>query len=279
MYKTIGFIGGALLGLTVSLCPAAAVTMAAHRAVYDLALDRSSNNAGLESADGRMAFEISGSRCEGWTVNFRMVNRFKPAEDRERVIDTRSSSWEAGDSSEMRYTQSEFIDNVLDNETMVSAVKDRAGGKARGTMSKPETRDFEIDARAVFPVEHQTKLMLAAEQGAGRDVSIVFDGSDGEKAYRTISFVGTRHAPGTGPEPFTGRGADVLNALPSWPVSISYYDEQPKPEADGEQTPVYQVSFEMYANGVANRLRLNYGDFTLRGSLASLEFLDQPDCP
>jgi hypothetical protein len=62
-------------------------------------------------------------------------------------------------------------------------------------------------------------------------------------------------------------------------VSISYYDEQPKPEADGEQTPVYQVSFEMYANGVANRLRLNYGDFTLRGSLASLEFLDQPDCP
>jgi hypothetical protein len=279
MYKFLGSATCILVGMLCGALPAtAAMTLASHRAVYDLVLDQEANRAGLESADGRMAFEISGSSCDGWTVNFRMVNRFKPTEENERTIDTRSSSWEAGDYASMRYTQSEFIDNAMDSETMISAEKLPGENRIKGRTTKPEAKEFDIDPKAIFPVEHQMKLMHAAERGESRDVSIVYDGSDAEKSYRTISFIGMRHEPGKGPEQFSGKGSEVLKALPSWPVSISYYDEQPKPDDLGEQTPVYQVSFEMYSNGVASRLRLNYGDFSLKGSLSSLEFLEQAPC-
>jgi hypothetical protein len=35
----------------------------------------------------------------------------------------------------------------------------------------------------------------------------------------------------------------------------------------------------MYANGVATGLVLDYGDFTLGGTLANLEMLEAPECP
>jgi hypothetical protein len=264
--------------LALALPSSAGAALASHRAIYDLVLDESNNKAGLASADGRMAFEITGSTCDGWTVNFRMVNRFRPSEENERLVDTRSSSFESGDGLQMRYAQSEYVDNVLDSETMVSARRNADGGPGMGEFSKPDKKTFSLVPQAIFPVQHQIRLMSAAEHGASRDVSIVFDGSDEDKSYRTISFIGPRKEPGKSGVTYGGRGADVLAGMPSWPVSISYYDERPKAEDSGEQTPVYQVSFEMFENGVAGGLVLNYGDFTLRGKLSFLEFLSQPSC-
>jgi hypothetical protein len=225
-----------------------------------------------------MAFEVSGSACEGWTVNFRMVNEFKPTEDKPRLIDTRSSSWESGDGMNMRYSQLEFVDNRLDDEKMLSASRSPDGGPGRGDATKPEARTFTFPAETIFPVHHQLKLMEAAERDDIRDASLVFDGSDGDKVFRTITFIGKRRPPGNAVNTYDGAEGKELRSLPSWPVSISYFEDQNTSGAGGEQTPVYQVSFEMFANGVAAGLFLNYGDFALRGRLASLEFLDQPAC-
>ncbi len=279
MFKFAGMCLGVLIVMFAGTVPSfAGLTIASHRAIYELVLDEKDNKSGLTSADGRMAFEISGSKCDGWTVNFRMVNQFRPSEDKERLIDTRSSSWESGDGMQLRYNQSEFVDNALDTETVVSAKRDEAGGEGSGEITKPSTKSFKLTREAIFPVQHQLKLMEAADQGQSRDVSMVYDGSDEAAAYRTISFIGPRHEAGKSNAPYAGKGADKLAAVSSWPVSISYYDDKPKPEDSGEQTPVYQVSFEMFANGVAESLVLNYGDFSLRGKLSSLEFLDQPQC-
>lgn len=276
------YIGWAILAMCAGWLLAApshaGVSLASHRAVYDLRLDESKNAAGLASADGRMAFEISGSACEGWTVNFRMVNRFRPSEEKDRVIDTRSSSWESGDGLQMRYTQSEFVDNVLDGEKNLSAKRDATGGPGSGELTKPSTKTFELGPDVIFPVQHQLKLMAAAAAGASRDASTVYDGSDDEKPFRTISFIGRPKAPGESGMDFKGPSADALSKLQSWPVSISYFSDKAEAGEGGEQTPIYQVSFEMFANGVATQLTLNYGDFSLRGNLTSLEFIDQPDC-
>jgi len=279
MLKFLGMCLGAFLGLLAGALPSiAGVAIASHRAIYELVLDEQNNKSGLASADGRMAFEISGSSCDGWTVNFRMVNQFRPTDDKERLVDTRSSSWESGDGLQLRYAQSEFIDNAMDSETMLSAKRDAGGGEGSGEVSKPEAKTFKIVPAAIFPVQHQFKLMTAAEHGNSRDASVVFDGSDEALAYKTISFIGARREPGKSGVAYSGKGADILAGMASWPISISYYDDKPKPEDSGEQTPIYQVSFEMFANGVAGRLVLNYGDFSLRGKLSSLEFLEQPKC-
>jgi len=265
---------GALLLLATS--GSAAVNIAAHRAVYDLVLKDSNNSAGLANADGRMAFEVSGSDCEGWTVNFRMVNQFKSPEENPRLVDTRSSSWESGDGLNMRFTQSEFVDNALDNEKMLSAKREKLGVAGDVTITKPADKSSPLSADALFPIQHQKKLMMAMENGQMRDASLVYDGSDDENAYRTISFIGKRKDPGTATA-HPGKGLENLKTLPAWPVSISYFEDKQGGDA-GEQTPVYQVSFDMFENGVADELILNYGDFALKGELSSLEYLNQPAC-
>ncbi len=57
-------------------------------------------------------------------------------------------------------------------------------------------------------------------------------------------------------------------------MTVSYYALE-----GGSETPEYQVSFDMYENGVATGLVLDYGDFALSGTLADLKLLDMPDCP
>ena len=57
-------------------------------------------------------------------------------------------------------------------------------------------------------------------------------------------------------------------------MTVSYYT------LDGNaETPEYQVSFDMYENGVATGLVLDYGEFALAGKLADLKMLEASDCP
>jgi hypothetical protein len=250
----------------------AAVTIAPHRAVYDLTLKKASQRAGLSSVEGRMAIEVAGSSCDGYTVNFRMVNRFKPREGEVRLIDTQSASWESGDGMSMRYNQQEFIDHKRENESKISASRDANGGEGKGKIEKPTEEEFTLAPETIFPMAHQIKLMKEAERGDSRDSSLVFDGSDGAKTYRAITFIG--RAESAGSSSVEGPPGETLRKLKSWPMSVSYY---PSGQA-AEDTPSYQVSFQLYENGVASRLVLDYGDFSLAGTLTNLEFLGEAVC-
>jgi EipB-like len=123
-------------------------------------------------------------------------------------------------------------------------------------------------------MQHQLKLMALGESGGGRDSSLIYDGSDGKKSFRAISFVGKEKAPGSISRDKGNPAAGGLMTLGSWPMTISYF-----PVEDGEDTPEYQVSFDMYANGVATGLVLDYGDFALSGTLRDLTLLDKSECP
>jgi hypothetical protein len=69
-------------------------------------------------------------------------------------------------------------------------------------------------------------------------------------------------------------GQAVLANMTRWPVTISYFDRAAK-DKDGEQTPVYAITFELYENGVSRALVLDYGDFVLTGEMTSLELHDK----
>lgn len=267
-----------LTTLAATLCLAATAADAAsivpHRAVYDLRLSRANDGADLSNVDGRMAFEILGSACEGWTVSFRMVNRFRPADGATKLIDTQSTSYESGDGLDLRYSQKEFIDNRLDQESRVKVSRLAAQGDGNGQIELPAPKEFTVPAEALFPMRHQFKLMDAALAGESRDTSLIYDGSDGDKTFRAISFIGKRKAAGANARDKANAEAAALAGLPSWPMTISYYDA-----AGGNQdTPTYQIGFDMYENGVATGLVLDYGDFALDGELAKLELLDAGTC-
>ncbi len=56
-------------------------------------------------------------------------------------------------------------------------------------------------------------------------------------------------------------------------MSISYFE----PGA-GERTPVYVLSFDLFENGVSGALKLDFGDFSLRGEMKRLEILETASC-
>lgn len=246
-----------------------------HRAVYDLQLEQASARTGIAGVSGRMVLEVTGSECDGWTVSFRNVNDFSLSEGSNRLIDHRSSSWEAGDGSTFRHTQRQYVDGRLEEEMMVTVTRGGADEAGRGAITKPEEMSFTLPEGSLFPVAHQNKLLAGAAAGERRDESTVYDGSDGATSYRAISFIGPQRPP-EAPERATGSGAEALAEQPSWPVTISYFPAGEVPQ--GEETPSHQVSFDMYANGVAGDLVLDYGDFALEGTLTEIEMLDQPSC-
>jgi hypothetical protein len=250
--------------------------MAPHRAVYDLELKSSQPRAGLSGASGRMVLEVTGSQCDGWSVSFRIVNDFILTAGGTRLVDSRSSSWEAGDGTLMRYSQRQYADSRLESEILLTVTRDTSDDPGRGVITNPEEETFILPADALFPVAHQNKLLAAAKQGETRDDSTVYDGSDGSKSYQAISFIGTRSDPGPLAPGVAGGGAEELAKLASWPVTISYYTLGETPQ--GEETPSHQVAFVMYANGVAGDVTLDYGDFALDGRLGDIEIFDPQPC-
>ncbi|MBE3111453.1 MAG: DUF1849 family protein, partial [Acidobacteria bacterium] len=64
-----------------------------------------------------------------------------------------------------------------------------------------------------------------------------------------------------------------LEELVSWPVSIGYFEAK-----GGDLTPSYQIDFRLYANGVSRKLLIDYGDFSIEGTLSSLEYLKGEEC-
>ena len=64
-----------------------------------------------------------------------------------------------------------------------------------------------------------------------------------------------------------------LAELISWPVSIGYFE--PK---GGDLTPSYQIDFRLNQNGVSRELLIDYGDFSIHGTLTALEYLKAPEC-
>jgi hypothetical protein len=265
----LGFAALAALGSNAT----AGVNIRPHRAVYDLKLERSSEGSNVSGADGRMVMELTGSACEGWSTSFRRVMEMRPTEGETQLFDNQVASWESGDGLSLQLDDKQFINNRLESETRLKADMDTDRGKGgKGVIDEPKPEQFELPPGALFPMAHQKHLMEAAERGETRDVSILYDGATGSKVYKVISFIGKRK------EPAADKTVDkALQALPSWPLSVAFYEYDAEQTAD-EELPSYQMSFPIYENGVAGTLVIDYGDYVLSGKLTSLELLDQTGC-
>ncbi len=251
---------------------AAVVALSPHRAIYDLKLKSASDRSGVKDLAGRMVIEMTGSACDGWSVNFRLVNDFQLSRGKRRLIDSRSTSWEAGDGSSMSYLEREFIDNRPYQVTRLRvSMKD---GKVR--QRQPKKTVFGIPADSIFPVTHQKRLIAKARLGELRDKSVVYDGADRDNIYQAITFIGKKRIVTNGIDKLEGNGGtSLLKGTAYWPVTVSYYTLKDKKEQD---TPNQQISFLMYDNGVAGDLTIDYGDFAMSGKLVRLDKLPQLKC-
>lgn len=262
------------LALVLITASAQAATLASHRAIYDLSTSRLDSGSGYSSIEGRLAYELTGTACDGWAVTYRIANRYVQAEKGTQVLDTQLTTWESGDGLEMNLSQKQFVEGNLDSEEKLKVKRENANQEAIGQMSKPKELDFTVPSEALFPSTHQLHLLDAAKKGVTRDSSIVFDGSNNEKTYKAISFIGKIRAPGSFAPDKENSETSPLRSLQSWPITISYFPT----DDEKVEKPVYQASFNMYENGVSTDLVLDYGTYALKGKLAKLDMLKTDAC-
>lgn len=251
---------------------AAAAVQAPHRAVYDLSLSRASQGSGVNGVDGRMVFEVTGSACEGYSVTFRLVNRYSYREGTSRLVDVQSTTFEAGDATRFDYQEKEIIDNAAGSEKRTLVERGGPDAEGDGEIRLPQSKTFKLASGAMFPMQHQLNVIEAAMKGEDRYVADVFDGSEDVNTVQAIATIGSRIAPGTGKDKDDPQ-AKALQQFAAWPVSIAYF-----PSGQDAETPNFQITFNLYENGIASNLVLDYGNMALTGKLANLEMLQADDC-
>ena len=249
--------------------------LVAHRAIYEMTLDDARSASGITGIDGRMVFEFTGSECDGYSLNMRMVTKMTDTQGQTNLTDLRSSTWEQGDGQKFRFQSAQYLNDKLGDITMGRAVRESPKEAVKVKLSQPSAAELDLSGPLLFPTQHSFALIAAARTGQGLFQARVYDGSEkGQKVYDTTAFIGTEVQPGSDPKLEQVAQDKGLGELASWPVSIGYFEAK-----GGDLTPSYQIDFRLYENGVSRDLLIDYGDFSIRGTLTSLEYLKATECP
>jgi hypothetical protein len=252
------------------------IMLAPHRAIYELTLASTRGAMGVTSVAGRMAYDLVGSACEGYTQNMRFVTRITHQSGNTIVTDLRSSTWEDGLGKRFRFDSSQFRDDKATEATAGDAARLGATEDIKVELTKPAKKRVSLPARVYFPVQHTIALIQAARAAKPSFRADLYDGSEkGEKVYDTVAALGRVQAPGSNRNLPEVVSADRLNGMRAWPVSIAYFE----PRSEGlDALPIYEIAFLMFENGVSRKLHIDYGDFALRGELTSITFHEPSKC-
>ena len=274
---TIAAIATGLVFQNGPVMAAASGTFLSHQALYELNLLKSRGSNAINAARGRILYNFTGSACEGYTSEFRQVSELDSGEGKLTLSDLRSTSWEDGAGKSYRFK----IDTRMNDTDAapVDGVAERTGDHITVKLKQPVSKTFNLDGNIVFPTEQIQHIIAAARDGKSVLELTVYDGSDnGEKVYNTLSVIG-QAIPGSKtiatPDPSTAN--DQMKTLTRWPVTVSYYDRDARAK-DGEQTPVYAMSFELFENGVSRALVLDYNDFVISGAMGKFDVRDSKPC-
>ena len=251
--------------------------LVAHRAIYEMELDDThsiSGVSGITGIDGRMVFEFTGSECDGYSLNMRLVTQMTDSQDQTNVTDLRSSTWEQGNGRTFRFQSSQFVNEKPTDVTTGRAVREPPNEAIRVKLSQPARAELKLTGPVLFPTQHSLALIEKARGGQTLFQARIYDGSEkGQKVYDTTAIIGRVVPPGADRSLEPVAKDKGLGELASWPVSIGYFEEQ-----GGDLTPSYQIDFRLYDNGVSRELLIDYGNFSVHGTLTSLEYLNTPEC-
>jgi hypothetical protein len=246
------------------------IELAQYRAVYDMTL-QGGDELAISALAGRLVIEITGSACKGYTSTIRFVTEVEDPDGGREITDTRSTSFEGSDGDRFDFSNETYKDNRLVEESAGTA--ERNSDAISLVLTKPKDKTLELDDGVVFPTEQMTRTIEAAERGERFLQLDVFDGGEeGETVYQTATVIGAMAE-----VPDMGDAAVFDDAgfadTPHWPLTVSYFDKA----ASGDATPSYVMSMVLYRNGISRNLVIDYGDFSLIGTVEHLEML--PDDP
>ena len=132
--------------------------LASHRAAYEISLAdnfsaRMPSSQTPVAASGLIAYEFTGSACEGYASNFRQLTELQRSEGDPISSDIRALTFEDGDAKGLKFQ----IDSQTAGDAspaIVGSAKRVESGEITVALSKPSTRHLEFRQR--HPLPHRT---------------------------------------------------------------------------------------------------------------------------
>ena len=270
--------------LAVPSTQAAAASLGTYQALYDLEPARIGTTETSVPLDGRIAYEVRGADCAGWTVASSFATRFADRDKGLQIFRTDANTFESPDGLLLQANQQQLVNTEFQMAARIEAKRPTLGAEAQVTQTGTTKSDFTVGREMLFPAQHQKKLLEAAIAGMTRDTSFLFDGSDGAKQYRVVTFIGKRRPPGSFAPDVEDPQLASLKDLSSWSFQLGYYlvaDDKVQPHVlDSAKTdaPEFEANFNMYENGVSTEIMFDYGTYAIKGHIAKFEVLPNEPC-
>lgn len=238
-----------------------------HRAVYKIILKSAEESSGIGGISGDMRFSFR-DRCDGWTIENNSSLNVQYVQG--AGITQRESfvTWESKNGRDYRFRVRRFVDDRLtDNIKGEASMPVDASSKA--IFTKPEATAIDLHKDVRFPSGYLRDLISAASHGETIVSRRVFEGDKIESPYLVSAVI----SPAKGETSSPIARAMGLSDARSWTFRLAYFREDNRsPEPEFELRMVYR------ADGIADKIIQDFGDYVLSFELLELEALPQPDC-
>ena len=233
--------------------------MVAHRAAYRLTLDRARDSAGVQSAEGAMLFEVQDA-CEAWATRqrFTLVVRDRDGNSIETTSDY--STLEAKDGRSLRFSLTQITEGAVTSRISGEATMGDTGGRV--VFADPSPAEMTLPPGTLFPMIHTIRALATARGGQRLLVAPLLDGTTAEGPQDTTTIM-----TGGWTAPTENAQFPALSPLGSARMRIAFFEPG---QQGGASTPGYEVSLRYFANGVADGLKMDFGEFVVDGQMLEL---------
>ncbi len=243
---------------------ARATDLAAHRAVYDLKLDPARDSS-VTAATGRMDYEML-DVCDGWATRQRLAMTVTNNEGQNIQMLSDYTTYESKDGLKLRFRMRQTTDQAVTSDIQGDASLAPGGGTGEAHYTLPRPATEALPRGTLFPTMHTATLLAAAEAGKRFLALPLFDGTSEKGAQHSFIISTGWH----GPAPYKW---PALAKLPSGHFHISFFDRAPS-----AVEPDYEVEMRYWANGVADDLQMDFGDFVMDGKLRDFHLVPPHGC-
>ncbi|MFT8243069.1 cell envelope integrity EipB family protein [Roseomonas sp. BN140053] len=238
-----------------------AAAMASHRAAYRLTLDRARDNSDVAQAQGAMMFEVLDA-CEGWTTRQRLTLQITDRDGQQAETVSDYNTFESKDGRRLRFSMTQSSGGAVSQRILGEATRE-ADGSGTVRYEQPQAREERLPPGTLFPMMHTIQAIETARAGRRLLLAPLMDGTSEEGAQDSTTVItGWEANPPAQPR------FPLLNQ-PSGQMRIAFFGK--KENGGGAGTPDYEIGLRYYANGVADDMKMDFGEFTLNGRLDTLE--------
>jgi hypothetical protein len=249
--------------------------MVGHRAAYRLSLDRVRDNSDIARAEGAMLYEVVDA-CDGWATRQRFQLRLTDRDGQDVETTSDYSTYETKDGRSIRFSLTQTSQGAVSQRIAGEATVTAEGGTV--TYTDPEPKQETLPSGTLLPMLHTIRSLAAARAGSRMLVVPLFDGTSPDGAQDTTTVISAWQPPqGTAPGSVQAAGRfPALAQLGSARMRVAFFDRNPSSSNGGASAPDYEVGLRYFENGVADELKMEFGEFTVDGRLQELALLPNP---